>query len=283
MHSQRALHTSLLLLAGLLAFTAVASATVTLEPGTDRLGAVFKAFALDQADPQLCRQACDADATCQAYTYAKPGVKGAQAMCFLKNSAPPATPNDCCTSGARTVGINIPPLMKFPPKLKTLVPGPGSAPKVPVVNIPADIPPAKRMELSGGKSDALWAHLAPNHMLEPGRGLISFTGPSDVWGGSGSATEPNMVAFTTNSDEHVAELHLRLQPGAAKLLVVDCKVSNDNDDVVYVVSELFGPEQLYNQLIDGHLLFMVNATGLAFITVSADHPWNFYSCDIRTP
>lgn len=81
---------------------AVASETVSLETGTDRLGADYKGFALDGSEPQLCRQACADDPACKAYSYVKPGVKGPKAMCFLKSSVAPATPNDCCTSGSKT-------------------------------------------------------------------------------------------------------------------------------------------------------------------------------------
>ena len=65
------------------------------------MGGDYRGFALRGADPQACRQACADDAACRAYTYVVPGLKGPQAMCFLKNSVPPATPSDCCTSGAK--------------------------------------------------------------------------------------------------------------------------------------------------------------------------------------
>lgn len=279
------------LFAGLMAaaaFATIAGAATTVEPGTDRLGSDYKGFALGQPDPQLCRQACDADASCKAYTYVKPGVQAPQAMCYLKNKVPPPTLSDCCTSGVRTgipIKIIIPTPMPLPQvsSLRTLVPGPGTMPKAPAVAVPGDLAPAKRMQLTGGKDGDTFAHLAPNHMRDGTKGLVYFIGPNGVWGGSGSASEPILADFPASSDERVGEVRMKLTPGKPQLLLVDCKVSNTHDNVVYLVSELAGPEQLFKdeQLVDDHLLFLVNSGGVSFVTISADHPWNFYSCEIR--
>jgi len=78
-----------------------APAAVSIQAGMDRMGGDYKGFALGQPDPQLCRQACADDGACRSYTYVNPGLKGPQAMCFLKNATPPATANDCCTSGQK--------------------------------------------------------------------------------------------------------------------------------------------------------------------------------------
>jgi hypothetical protein len=81
--------------------SAATGTMVTLQPNMDRMGGDYRGFTLRSADPQLCRQACTDDSACRAYTYVVPGLKGPQAMCFLKNSVPPATPDNCCTSGAK--------------------------------------------------------------------------------------------------------------------------------------------------------------------------------------
>jgi hypothetical protein len=78
-------------------------AAVSLVVGQDRMGGDYKGFPLAQPDAQQCRQACADDAACKAYTYVKPGIKGPQAMCFLKSSVVPATADACCTSGAKGV------------------------------------------------------------------------------------------------------------------------------------------------------------------------------------
>ncbi|MFA6985075.1 MAG: PAN domain-containing protein [Arenimonas sp.] len=89
-----------------------ADGTVTFEPGVDRMGGDYKGFALSAADPQLCRQACASDAVCQAYTYVQPGVKGPEAMCFLKTSAAAASANACCSSGVKQAAAVLSPIAR---------------------------------------------------------------------------------------------------------------------------------------------------------------------------
>ena len=93
----------LLLLSCLIALPALAD--VSLEPNTDRMGGDYQGFALDVARPDVCRQACAQDDTCKAFSYVKPGVKGPQAMCFLKSSAGTATADECCSSGIKTSDV----------------------------------------------------------------------------------------------------------------------------------------------------------------------------------
>ncbi|MBI2373640.1 MAG: PAN domain-containing protein [Deltaproteobacteria bacterium] len=71
------------------------------EPGKDRPGEDMKDFDLPRPEPGLCRQACAREASCAAFTYVQPDVQGPSARCWLKQNAPAAEPNDCCTSGAR--------------------------------------------------------------------------------------------------------------------------------------------------------------------------------------
>lgn len=90
------------LLAGLLFLApAIANDTVSIEFAKDRLGADYKGFAVGD-DPEVCRNACASDAVCKSYTYVRAGVKGPDAMCFLKNAAPPPMHNNCCISGEKT-------------------------------------------------------------------------------------------------------------------------------------------------------------------------------------
>jgi PAN domain len=72
-----------------------------LEQGVDRPGYDYQNFDLPQPRPHLCKEACERDAGCQAFTYVHPGVQGPNARCWLKNSAPQAVPNTCCISGVR--------------------------------------------------------------------------------------------------------------------------------------------------------------------------------------
>jgi hypothetical protein len=284
--SNRALRVSRITFAVFAAFTSLASAEVTLQPGTDRMGSDYKGFALDDADPALCQQACLDDATCKSYTYVNPGIKGPQAMCYLKNAVPPATEDECCTSGMKMAKLNFPGLQVVDPdasKLKTLTPGAGAFSQTPVATIPDNLSMHKLVELTGGKESESFARLAPNAMLAPGRGMVAFFGPKSVWGGSGKLTEPNMVIFPANTGDHPAELMLKLNPGSQALMLADCKVSSKASEVVYIVSEVNGPEQIFKgeQLESGHLLFLVNSSGVSFVKVSADQQWNFYSCEVR--
>ena len=72
-----------------------------MERDTDRAGQDYKNFDLASPEPMLCANACMGEAKCKAWTYVKPGVQGNSARCWLKNSIPGASPNDCCVSGVK--------------------------------------------------------------------------------------------------------------------------------------------------------------------------------------
>ena len=74
---------------------------VTFENDTNRGGSDYRNFEV-QANPAICRDECAKDPTCRAFTYVKPGVQGANARCWLKNSVPPASANTCCVSGMKS-------------------------------------------------------------------------------------------------------------------------------------------------------------------------------------
>jgi hypothetical protein len=76
-------------------------AYVTIETDTNRAGSDYDNFDLPKADPNLCADACEEDRKCRAYTYVKPGVQGNNARCWLKDSAPRKTTDDCCISGVK--------------------------------------------------------------------------------------------------------------------------------------------------------------------------------------
>jgi hypothetical protein len=56
-------------------------------------------FPVADGDPGACAAACAADGRCFAWTFVKPGIQGAQAMCWLKSAAPATASNGCCISG----------------------------------------------------------------------------------------------------------------------------------------------------------------------------------------
>ena len=73
----------------------------TLEPNTNRAGQDYKSFELTDAQPYLCQKACVDDPSCKAFTYVKPGIQGARAMCWLKSAVPAASADSCCVSGVK--------------------------------------------------------------------------------------------------------------------------------------------------------------------------------------
>jgi len=55
----------------------------------DRLGGDYRAIEISEARPSWCGGYCAQDHTrCQSYTYVPAGVKGPNAVCFLKDSVP---------------------------------------------------------------------------------------------------------------------------------------------------------------------------------------------------
>ncbi len=48
-----------------------------------------------------CKNACDADGNCTAWTYVRPGNPGPNARCYLKNPTPSQVVDTCCISGVK--------------------------------------------------------------------------------------------------------------------------------------------------------------------------------------
>jgi len=65
-------------------------------PGNDYSSKPISGTAVD------CENMCNADGKCLAWTWVKPGVQNAQAMCWLKNAVPPSHPNPNTISGIKT-------------------------------------------------------------------------------------------------------------------------------------------------------------------------------------
>jgi hypothetical protein len=74
---------------------------VNYEQNVNRPGGDYRNFELKSADPALCGGACLMESQCRAFTYVRPGLQGAAAHCWLKNSVPGPTAHPCCTSGVR--------------------------------------------------------------------------------------------------------------------------------------------------------------------------------------
>ncbi len=74
-----------------------------MENNTDRPGSDYARFVLTVADPKNCQTACTADHGCAAWTYVRPGVQEANAICYLKRPAPAPVANNCCISGKKSL------------------------------------------------------------------------------------------------------------------------------------------------------------------------------------
>lgn len=69
------------------------------EYAVNRLAFDYKSF--EVTEPQECRDACASETPCLAFTYVKPGIQGVNANCWLKNTVPAPTPDNCCISGVK--------------------------------------------------------------------------------------------------------------------------------------------------------------------------------------
>jgi PAN domain len=60
------------------------------ETSTDRFGGDYRSFGMaTDASGEACRAACEGDAKCRAWTYARPGYASRGARCFLKSTITP--------------------------------------------------------------------------------------------------------------------------------------------------------------------------------------------------
>jgi hypothetical protein len=72
----------------------------TTEYGVDRFGGDYRQFDVPP-DPsgRSCRQACEGEQGCRAWTYVRPGYVAASAVCYLKNHLTRPVRKPCCISG----------------------------------------------------------------------------------------------------------------------------------------------------------------------------------------
>lgn len=70
------------------------------ENSIDRIGGDYRNFEIPAGkDVEACKQACEADNRCRAWSYSRPGYGSAQARCFLKDRITPPRRRPCCMSG----------------------------------------------------------------------------------------------------------------------------------------------------------------------------------------
>ena len=78
------------------------SANLCLENNVNRYGSDYNFFEMTTPDPALCMQACLNDPGCVSFSFVRPGIQGPNAICYLKNTEPVASANNCCVSGLRS-------------------------------------------------------------------------------------------------------------------------------------------------------------------------------------
>jgi hypothetical protein len=71
-----------------------------IENAIDRTGGDYRNFEIP-SDPNVetCKQACEGEDRCRAWTYVRPGYLGATARCYLKDKIKRPRRKPCCMSG----------------------------------------------------------------------------------------------------------------------------------------------------------------------------------------
>ncbi|HEY0223886.1 MAG TPA: PAN domain-containing protein [Pseudolabrys sp.] len=73
--------------------------TGPVEFSIDRAGGDYRSFdTASDATGAACKQACDGDNKCRAWTYMRPGYIGVSARCYLKDKLTRPRSNPCCVS-----------------------------------------------------------------------------------------------------------------------------------------------------------------------------------------
>ena len=70
------------------------------ENSIDRIGGDYRNFEIPASqDVAACKQACEGDNRCRAWSFARPGYGGPTARCYLKEKITPPKRRPCCMSG----------------------------------------------------------------------------------------------------------------------------------------------------------------------------------------
>jgi hypothetical protein len=74
------------------------SSSCNLSKNIDRPGSDIRS-GFDVQYPFECREACLEEDNCQSFTFVKAGIQAEQPQCWIKDSKPEPSDNDCCISG----------------------------------------------------------------------------------------------------------------------------------------------------------------------------------------
>jgi hypothetical protein len=123
--------------------------------GADRPGNDISGINLAQPNPTPCKNACDGNANCKAWSFVKPGVQGPQAQCYLKDPIPAQVANSCCISGVKLP----PPPAPIPPGAQVNKDRPGS--NYSNFNLPAADAGLCRDACMGQANCRAWTYVKP--------------------------------------------------------------------------------------------------------------------------
>jgi hypothetical protein len=84
---------------------AMASPRALAQANFDRPGGDYQSSLVASGDPAECALVCERDRRCRAWTFAYPTDAAGGAVCWLKNSVPARTQDNCCVSGVRGAGV----------------------------------------------------------------------------------------------------------------------------------------------------------------------------------
>jgi hypothetical protein len=119
-----------------------------MENNTDRPGSDYDRFHINDQRPDRCQSECLLQRDrCKAWTYVRPGIQHKHAVCYLKNTVPPARSNTCCISGvlpskSRT-GVTQGPGGFVPAPSQQPPAAPPSSPSEPADQLPATPEPPR--------------------------------------------------------------------------------------------------------------------------------------------
>lgn len=98
-----------LLLACLAAFGLIAATasvdSARAQANFDRPGGDYQRTQVPSGDPADCAMSCERDRRCRAWSFNYPTDFASTAVCWLKNTVPARTQDDCCISGVRGAGV----------------------------------------------------------------------------------------------------------------------------------------------------------------------------------
>ncbi|MCX6623186.1 MAG: DUF4412 domain-containing protein [Acidobacteria bacterium] len=98
---------------------ATSSSAPAWKLNTNYPGGDYRTIDMATSDPTACKAACDRDRPCKAWTLQKPGEPGGMGYCWLKNTVPPATSEDCCISGLKGAGVSTAQSSRYKVELNT--------------------------------------------------------------------------------------------------------------------------------------------------------------------